>query len=100
MDQIFSEPLLATDVDEVPIPSWAAEWRDECECDDLLEHVDTIGYSDVLPDVLFCDKQEAFNIGVALGYKLRNTLKDTGLRSIVAVQADETPGPPGAVAIE
>ena len=64
------------------IPQWAQRWDGEWR--DLVLHVNEIGHDAEVADHLFASRQEAFDIGVAVG----STRRDLELRGLEAAQAE------------
>lgn len=64
-------------------PSWVQNWDGDWR--ELVPRINEIGNHGATADYLFASKQEAFNLGVAVG----STRRDLELRGLEAVTADE-----------
>ena len=77
-----SSSLLSRKLHE--FPQWVQDWEGG-DPRELLPYVDVIDNDGEIAERLFADRQDAFNVGLALG----STLMDIKLRGLAAVQADE-----------
>jgi len=64
------------------IQQWAQDWDGDWR--DLVPHINEIGNDADVADHLFASRQEAFNIGIAVG----STRRDLELRGLEVVQTE------------